>query len=122
MKRRIYVMNWADEGDIEAEQDDSRHHFQLETFASPQVCDVTDQLSEDWVDGHLSNIKEEVHDSFDLDGQGFAVDSSKLAWETDGWTEMPTGLGRSHQIWTLVLNHADLRRPLAKMVVQRVDY
>lgn len=109
--KRYYVMNWATADDVAAEEDDSRHHFALELFASPWVSAVTDQLSEDWVADQLSAIKDDI---FDRMGEEGSVERAE--WRTDGWRDDCPG--RGHQKWELWLEGDE--EPYAMAVVQLV--
>jgi hypothetical protein len=93
------------------QQDDSRHHFALELFASPQVYAVTDQLSEDWVSDKLSAIKDDI---FDRMGEEGSVERAE--WRTAGWQSGCPG--REHQKWELFLEGDD--EPYAMTVLQLV--
>lgn len=110
---RIYVANYALQGDFEAECDDnSTFDMGLEGLASPQVMAVF--MNSLYV-GTLQNDVElavlEMHEEDD--------EKPDMVWETAGWQDRKPGGGRPHEIFTLKdKTNGDV---LAMLVVQEVD-
>ena len=89
MPTYAFIASIATAGDHQSEQDDpSVRELDLETFASPQVTDVSLRMDDQWVEHLKALAAVEVEFAEPVD----------LRWEDSGWT-VEVSPSRSHQVF-----------------------